>query len=58
MNYYYYNGENRQGPVDAKSIKALASSGIITRETIIENEDGKKCPASKVNGLVFDESSH
>ena len=53
MNYYYYNGQNRQGPVDAKSIKALVSSGIITPETIIENEAGKKCQASKVNGLVF-----
>lgn len=55
MDKFYYHGESGQknGPVNARQLRTLAKTGQILRETIIETEEGKKCPARKVQGLVF-----
>lgn len=54
MNWFYYdeNGE-KQGPVSGTIIKALAKSGLITRHTKIENENGRVALAKQVRGIVF-----
>lgn len=58
MNWFYYteNGE-KQGPVSGAIIKALAKSGLITRHTKIENENGRVAFAGQVRGIVFPEAS-
>jgi hypothetical protein len=38
-------------------LSALAKNGIITPDTIIENEEGKQGKAGKVSGLMFPESA-
>lgn len=55
MDSFYYYGENgqRSGPVNARQLRTLAKTGQIRHETIIETEEGKKCPARKVQGLTF-----
>lgn len=52
MEFYYYEGDQRRGPVNAEQLKAMAKNGIITPDTIIES-GGKRLPASKIVGLVF-----
>ena len=54
IRYSYYNdkGEKRGG-FSGKEIKALAKSGLISPDTIIETEDGKKYRAGGVEGMEF-----
>ena len=56
MEYFYYVGKDRRGPVSSSQIKSFAQSGMITPDTIIE-ADGKKYLASKVKGLSFEKAS-
>ena len=56
-NWYYYDASgNKNGPVRASALKALAQQGIVTPETIIENEQGRAVKASDVRGIAFPEN--
>lgn len=52
--YFYYNdkGEKRGG-FSGREIKALAKSGLIKPETVIETEDGKQYKAIGIGGVEF-----
>ena len=53
-NFFYTDANGRKhGPVNSQQLKALAEQGVITPETVIENENGKSAPAIKVKGLTF-----
>jgi len=54
--WFYYNESGEKIEVTGGQLKGLAKAGMITPETIIENEEGKKAPARKVKGLTFGES--
>jgi len=57
-NLYYYNkNRDKVGPITVIELKTLAQQGMITPETIIENEGGKSLPAGKVKGLTFPETT-
>ncbi|MBO7678743.1 MAG: zinc-ribbon domain-containing protein [Thermoguttaceae bacterium] len=51
-NWFYYDASgNKQGPVNNSQLKALAQSGIITRETKLETDTGQSGKAGQVRGL-------
>jgi uncharacterized Tic20 family protein len=53
-NWYYYDQTGKKcGPVDSKTLKTLAQQGLITADTIIENEQGKSAKAGIIKGLEF-----
>jgi competence protein ComGC len=55
--WYYYNESGEKIRVESSAeLKRLALSGVISSDTIIENETGKSCKADKVKGLVLSES--
>ena len=56
MEYFYYVGNDRRGPVTSSQIKSFAKSGMIAPDTIIE-AGGKKYLASKIKGLSFEKAS-
>lgn len=51
--WYYYDGNGDKIEVTGGQLKGLAKAGLITPDTIVETEDGKKARAGKVNGLAF-----
>ena len=52
MNWFYYDEKNtKHGPVNNKELRKLAESGIISRSTDLETEDGKKGKAWQAKGL-------
>ena len=51
--WYYYNEQGEKIETTGGRLKGLAKAGMITPETIVENEEGKKAPARKVKGLTF-----
>ena len=51
----YYNEQGDKITVTGNELKELAQTGIITRDTIVETEEGKSAPARKVKGLKFAE---
>jgi len=51
--WYYYNEQGEKIETTGGRLKGLAKAGMITPETIIETEEGKKAPARKVKGLTF-----
>ena len=54
VRYFYYNDEGeKRGGFSGKEIKALAKSGLIKPETVIETEDGKKYRAGGIEGMEF-----
>ena len=57
-NWYYYNkiGE-KVGPITSTTLKLLARQGIVTPETVVENNTGRSAIAGEVRGLTFPESS-
>ena len=55
-NWYYYNESGEKIEVTGGQLKELAKTGMITPETIVETEDGKKARAGKVKGLTFAKS--
>ena len=55
-NWFYYSIDGAKiGVSSIEEIKQRARLGMITPDTIIENEAGKQAPAGKVNGLTFAE---
>jgi hypothetical protein len=55
--YYYDNCGQKQGPINVAQLKVLASRGIITPDTFIENVSGHSRKAGDVNGLEFSSRS-
>jgi hypothetical protein len=57
MQYFYYTdkGEKRGG-FSGKEMKALAKSGLINPDTVIETEEGKKYYARGIGGVEFGSS--
>jgi hypothetical protein len=56
--YYYYNEAGaKEGPFSGTEIKMHAKAGLIKPETVLEMDDGKKCPARKISGLEFEKNS-
>ena len=53
--WHYYDDDGNRITVTGKELKELAKDGLITPDTIVENEEGKSAPAGKVKGLVFAE---
>ena len=53
--FFYYKDGVKTGPVNAEYLKKLARDGVITSETIIEDERGRRVAASKVSGLFSNE---
>ncbi|MDR0329020.1 MAG: M48 family metalloprotease [Planctomycetaceae bacterium] len=54
--WYYYNESGAKiGPVKGSVLKHLVQQGVITSETIVENEGGKSVPAKKLEGVTFPE---
>ena len=51
--WYYYNESGDKIEVTGGQLKGLAKAGMITPETIVETDDGKKARAGKVKGLTF-----
>lgn len=51
--HYYTTTNEKQGPFSSAELKQLALNGVITPETIVENDSGKRAVAHKVKGLVF-----
>jgi len=54
MTWYYY-GENseRNGPHSIPEMRAFVRSGIIRRETIVENANGESASAGTIQGFDF-----
>ena len=53
-NWYYYNkNDEKVGPISATALKELARQGLITKETKLENGNGRSALAGQVNGLEF-----
>jgi hypothetical protein len=55
-NWYYYNTKNEKIAVTGEQLKQLTQQGVITPETVIENENGNKAQAGEVKGLMFSET--
>ena len=51
--HYYTTTNEKQGPFSSAELKQLALNGVVTPETIVENDSGKRAVAQKVKGLVF-----
>ncbi|GHT16452.1 hypothetical protein FACS1894189_0150 [Planctomycetales bacterium] len=51
--FYYDNDGQKVGPIRGRDLSALAKNGAITPKTIVENEQGVKAAAAKVQGLTF-----
>jgi hypothetical protein len=55
-NWYYYDNRGKKlGPINDVQLKALVTNGTVTRDTLIETEQGKQAKAEKVKGLIFAE---
>jgi hypothetical protein len=55
-NWYYYSQDGAKISVTSvEELKQRAKLGMITPNTIIENEEGKRAKAGKVKGLTFAE---
>lgn len=56
-NYFHFDTNGQKlGPVNDQQLKALASRGIITAETVLETEAGHKGKARQIPGLSFPET--
>lgn len=53
MKFSFTNAKTgqREGPVDGPTLRQRVASGCIRPETIIETDDGRQLPASKITGL-------
>ena len=52
MDFFYFDADQRRGPVNTAQLRALAANGIITPETTIE-AGGRTLPARRIKGLEF-----
>ena len=55
--WYYYNESGEKIEVTGGQLKELAKAGTITRDTIVETEEGKTAPARRVKDLTFLETT-
>ena len=56
-NWYYYNENGEKiGPIRGRDLKQLVQQGTITRETLVEDENGRTALANNVRGLTFSET--
>ena len=55
--WYYYNKSGEKIEVTGAQLKELAKQGTVTRDTIVETEEGKSSPARRVKGLTFLETT-
>jgi len=54
MSWFYYNEKGEKiGPFDVSQMKDLAKRGIVTRETMIENANGRSAKAGTMKGFEF-----
>lgn len=53
--YYYTSSGEMIGPLSPAVVRELVQQGIITRNTVLENSEGKTSVAEKVKGLTFPE---
>lgn len=51
MNWYYWRGGARTGPVSASELKRLAQIGVVLPSTKVEDENGRQAVAERVAGL-------
>lgn len=57
-NWFVYDANGtKHGPISSAQLKALANSGKINREMIVENENGQKAKAGQLKGLIPDNQS-
>jgi hypothetical protein len=57
-NWYYYDKiGGKIGPINSTALKTLVQQGLITTDTIIENEQGKSAKAGTIKGLEFPQQS-
>ena len=57
-NWYYYNKNGEKiGPISVSALKELTQQGLITRETVIENQGGRSSTAGQINGLTFPDAA-
>jgi len=54
--YYYNKNGGKTGPFTVAALKELVRQGVVTRETVIENTNGRTIIAGEVNGLTFPEA--
>lgn len=52
MDFFYFDADQRRGPVNAAQLRALAANGIITPDTTVE-AGGRTLPARRIKGLEF-----
>ncbi len=57
MNWFYFDGDERKGPISADELRRLAANGVLAPETVVQNESGAAVPARSVRGLFADRSS-
>ena len=51
--YYFENDGQKRGPYSLVQLMQIVSQGTITRETFVEDQNGRVCAAEEVKGLVF-----
>ena len=51
MAAFYYYVPDKTGPVDLQTLRHLAKAGVINRETIIEDQSGRKYYARQIPEL-------
>jgi len=50
--WYYFNKTGEKvGPITVNALKSLAQKGVVSRETVIENINGRTAVAGSVRGL-------
>ena len=52
MQFYYYEGSERKGPVASVRLREMAQNGEIRPDTILETPSGIKAQASKIGSLA------
>jgi len=52
MQFYYYEGSERKGPVTSVRLREMAQNGEIRPDTILETPSGIKAQASKIGSLA------
>jgi len=51
--YYYENDGQKRGPYSHVQLTQIVMQGMITRETFVEDQNGRICAAEEVEGLGF-----
>ena len=57
-NWYFYDQNGYKiGPIKGRELKQSAQQGLITPETVVEDENGRTALAKQVTGLMFSETA-